>query len=78
VRLAGKPDSSTVKLTSHVHHGTTTQVIYHTNVTILDEARRNSKIGFNLCQVAELAAVDNLLHATHGRIKPVHHIIGNI
>ena len=76
MRLAGKLDSSTVKLTPHVHHGTATQVIHHINVTILDEAKRNSKIGFNLCQGAEFAAVDNLLQATRCRIETVQNKIG--
>jgi hypothetical protein len=76
VRLPGKLDLSAVTLRPHVHHGTVTQVIYHTNVAILDEASRNSKIGFNLCQGAEFAAVDNLLQATRCRTEPVQHRIG--
>jgi hypothetical protein len=69
MRLAG----NLIKLTPIVHHDTTAQVVYHTNVTVIDEARRNSKTGFNLCQDTDLTAVDDFLQATCCRMEAAHH-----
>ena len=60
-------------LASQVHHDAATQVIYHPDVAILDEQAWDTKIGFNLCQRAELAAIDDRLHATCRGVEPSRH-----
>jgi len=66
----------TVKRTSQIHHSTTTQVVYHTNVIVLDEATGERKRGLDLYWGAELTAVNDFLHAAYGRMEPVQKRLG--